>query len=302
MNMPIPYDRSNLYNSARSPSTVHCQNTALVTFYSKYLLEKVISVFEFDGIPEDWALNYFQYCLFGYGNIAIIDNAKFGIIPQHGLPYGYDVFYQPTHVTIANPLITDKTLYRIGEDCEVIKLQPDYSGVMDIVTTYADLMALCLETSGINLLNSKLSYVFFAENKTTAEAFKKMYDKYASGEPMMVIDNNLLRPDGTPTWESFQQNVGQNYIVGDVLDDMKKLLDQFNTDVGIPNANTYKRERLISDEVNANNVDVQSKIMLWLDTMKRDIDKVNKHFGLNLSVKYRYDKAPTVETEVVENA
>lgn len=302
MKTPVNYHLENVYNSARSPSTVHCQNTALVRYYAKYLLEKVISVFEFSGIPEDWPLNYFQYTLFGYGHIAILDNEKYGLICQDCHPYGFDLYYQPSHVTIANPLIVDKNIYKIGEECELIKLQPNYTGVMDIVTTYADLMALCLETAGINLLNSKLSFVFFAENRTMAEGFKKTYDKYASGEPMMVIDKNMRAADGSPTWEAFTQNVGQNYIVGNVLDDMKKIVDQFNTDIGIPNANTYKRERMITDEVNANNIDTQSKIALWLETMRRDIAKVNSRYGLNIAVRYRFDKEAEEVMEVDENA
>lgn len=302
MKTPVNYQLENLYNSARSPSSVHCQNTALVRYYAKYLLEKVISVFEFSGIPEDWPLNYFQYTLFGYGHIAILYNDKYGLICQDCHPYGFDLYYQPSHVTIANPLIVDKNIYKIGEECELIKLQPNYTGVMDIVTTYADLMALCLETAGINLLNSKLSFVFFAENRTMAEGFKKTYDKYASGEPMMVIDKNMRAADGSPTWESFTQNVGQNYIVGNILDDMKKIVDQFNTDIGIPNANTYKRERMITDEVNANNIDTQSKIALWLETMRRDIAKVNSRYGLNIAVRYRFDKEAEEVMEVDENA
>lgn len=302
MKAPVNYQLENLYNSARSPSTVHCQNTALVRYYAKYLLEKVISVFEFSGIPEDWPLNYFQYTLFGYGHIAILENDKYGLICQDCHPYGFDLYYQPSHVTIANHLIVDKNIYKIGEECELIKLQPNYTGVMDIVTTYADLMALCLETAGINLLNSKLSFVFFAENRTMAEGFKKTYDKYASGEPMMVIDKNMRAADGSPTWESFTQNVGQNYIVGNILDDMKKIVDQFNTDIGIPNANTYKRERMITDEVNANNIDTQSKIALWLETMRRDIAKVNSRYGLNIGVRYRFDKEAEEVMEVDENA
>ena len=46
---------------------------------------------------------------------------------------------------------------------------------------------------------------------------------------------------------------------------------------------------MITDEVNANNVDTQSRVNLWLETMKRDIDKVNAMFGLNIDVKYRFD-------------
>ena len=296
MNLPVNYEFINQYNAMRSPSTVHCRNTALVEYYTRYLFQKVISVFEFEGLPEQWADNYFKYVLFGYGVIAVIYTDKYGVICQDCGLSGFDVFYQPTRCIIANPHLPGLKEFKIHENCEIIKLQPDYGSVMDLVTTYADLMALALETTGANLLNSKLSYVFFAENKTAAESFKKLYDRVASGEPMAVIDKNLLMEDGTPAWQIFTQNVGQNYITDRLLNDMKTLEDQFNTVIGVPNANTQKRERMITDEVNANNVDIQCRVNLWLETMNKDIEQVNRMFGTDIKVKYRYDDI----TKVVE--
>lgn len=300
MNIPANYDFINLYNSARHPSTIHCKNTALVNYYMKYLLQKVISVYKFDGLPEEWAVNYFLYVLFVYGYIAIFDTEDFGVICNQCELYGYNVFYQPNKVIIANPELPDFKDLRIGVDTEIIKLQPDYGNVMDIISTYADLMALCLETAGINLLNSKTSFIFFSDSKQGAESYKKMYDKLASGEPMAVIDKSLINADGSMNWEMFTQNVGQNYITDKILNDMRTLENQFNTSIGIPNANTQKRERLISDEVNANNVETEAKVQLWLDTMRIDIEKVNRMFNLNLSVNYRYE-AKVQPEEVIIN-
>ena len=296
MNLPVNYEFINQYNAMRSPSTVHCRNTALVEYYTRYLFQKVISVFEFENLPEEWADNYFKYVLFGYGVIAVIYTDKYGVICQDCGLSGFDVFYQPTRCIIANPHLPGLKEFKIHENCEIIKLQPDYGSVMDLVTTYADLMALALETTGANLLNSKLSYVFFAKNKPAAESFKTLYDRVASGEPMAVIDKLLMNEDGTPAWQIFTQNVGQNYITDRLLNDMKTLEDQFNTVIGVPNANTQKRERMITDEVNANNVDTQCRVNLWLETMNKDIEQVNRMFGTDIKVKYRYDDL----TKVVE--
>ena len=281
------YEFINRYNAGLSPSTVHCKNTGLVNYYMRYLIQKVISVFEFSGIPEEWALNYFQYVLICRGYIGIIDTARYGVIPQECGLSGFDVFYQPNMITVANPLLDFKEL-KIGTQCEVIKMQPDYGGILDLVGTYADLMALCLESAGVNLLNSKLSYVFAAGNKTQAESFKKMFDKIATGEAAVFVDKNLFNEDGSRNWDVFFQNLKQNYVTSDILNDMKTLEDQFNTAVGIPNANTQKRERLITDEVNANNVDTEAKISLWIETMRRDMKRVNDMFGLSLDVRYRF--------------
>ena len=164
-----------------------------------------------------------------------------------------------------------------------------------------DLMAMSLETAAINLLNSKLSYVFTADNKSAAESFKKLYDQIASGEPAAVVDKMLIGADGERRWELFTQNVGQNYITDKILNDMRTIENQFNTEIGIPNANTQKRERLITDEVNANNMETQSKVLLWLSTMRKGITKVNERYGLNIAVNYRYE-APAEAEEVIEDA
>lgn len=283
------YHFINLYNSQINPSTVHCNNADLVRHYARYLFEKVLSVYKFGNLPPEWPVNYFLYCLFGYGYITVFNTEEYGLIANECSLSGYDIYYQPTQALVANPILGSRRL-NIGEDCELIKVQPDYNSIMDIVSLYADLMALCTETAGINLLNSKMSYVFFAENKAAAESFKKLYDKIASGEPAAVTDKLLLGEDGNETWKIFSQNVGQNYITDRILTDMRTIENMFNTDVGIPNANTMKRERLISDEVNANNVDTQSKTMLWLETIRDGIDKVNSMFNTDITVRYRFEE------------
>lgn len=299
-NAPYSYDFINRYNASFSPSTVHCKNTGLVNYYIRYLVQKVLSVFEFSGIPEEWALNYFQYVLLCRGFVAILDTEEYGVIPQECGLGGFNIFYQPRFATIANPLLPGVRQPVIGEGCAVIAMQPDYGSILDLVCTYADLMALCLETAGVNLLNSKLSYVFAAGNKAQAESFKKMYDRIASGEPAVFVDKSLFNEDGSRAWDVFFQNMKQNYVASDILNDMKSLEDQFNTAIGIPNANTQKRERLVVDEVNANNVDTESRVNLWLETMRRGMTTANEMYGLDLNVRYRYAEPVGEIVEEVE--
>ena len=284
--VPVAYDYINASNSIISPSTVHIHDTGLARFYRRYLLQKAMSVFEWK-LPETWPKNYFLYVLYCWGFLAVINTDKFGVIPQACGLQGYDIFYQPTTAVITNPLMTGMKSLRIDNQCTLLKLQPDYGGIMDLVNYYADMMALSAETAGVNLLNSKLSYVFTADDKASAESFKKLFDSVASGQPAVVQDKKLLRQDGSPAWQAFQQNVGQNYIVGDILSDMKKWENMFNTDVGIPNANTDKRERLITDEVQANNTETASKCALWLDELQKSCDKTRAMFGIEISVDWR---------------
>jgi len=286
--LPASYDYINFYNASMEPSTVHVKNTGLSNFFVRYLIQKAISAFEWEGIPDNWHRNYFLYVLFIFGYISVIETDKFGVIPQHCGLYGYDVQYQPTHATIANPLIRGNLTPRIGKQCEIIRLTPDYGGIWDLVSFYADMLALSAETAGVNLVNSKLSYIFFAKNKAAAESFKKMYDQVASGQPAAVIDKDLLDENGNLAWQQFNQNLQQNYIAGQILQDMVQWDCRFNTEVGIPNTNIAKLSGVSASEIDANTITTETKALLWESTMRECCQRVNKMFGTNISVRYKY--------------
>ena len=293
--IPMRYDMLNMIDARVSPNVVH-------HFYVRYLLQRLISVFKFEGLPEEWAENYFSYVLFGIGYVAIINTDRYGIIPQKcTVGDRITLFRQPQKAIITNPVFDRSYDLLIGKQCEVIKMQPDWGNGLDIVSTYADLMTMAIESAGINMYNSKAGFVFFADSKAGAESFKKAYDEISSGNPLTVIDKSLMREDGSPAWQFFTPDVGSNYITGNLLNDMRTLENQFNSMIGIPNANTQKRERMITSEVEANSIEVSTLPIVWLETMRKDIEKVNRMFGLNISVSLRYAPENGLKMKEVED-
>ena len=294
MDKGVTYDYINLYNASRSPSTVHVKNSRLRNYFRKYLMQKAISVFKWN-IPDEWDKDYFLYTLYGAGFIAILDTDRYGVICQQCAPGGYNLYYRPSYVIVTNPLLPTLTL-NIDRDCVLVKLQPDYSSICDIVGYYADQLALASEAMGVNLVNTKSGIVFGAENKAQAEAYKKMFDNLSEGDPATVIGKNLLNDDGSPAWFPFVASVKESYVTSDILSDMRKIEAMFDTDIGIPNANTDKRERLISDEVNANNVETATRCELWLETVRKEFEKANDMFNLKLSVDWRVNPQTAAQT------
>lgn len=286
MGAPYSYNIENVYNSVVNPSTVHYIDNGTAKYYTRYFLQKAMSVFKWE-LPELWDADYFLYTLYTWGFIAILKTSKFGVIPQQCTLTGYNVFYAPKRITVTNPIMPSPVERDIDTDCVLLKLTPDYTGILDLIYFYAGKMALASSALDVNLLNSKLAYLFTAKNKSVAESFKKMYDQIASGEPASIIDRNLLDPDGNKTWDFFSQNLHENYIASDILADMRKIEQQFDTDIGIPNANTDKRERLITDEVNANNVETATRCELWLEELKKGCKKVKTMFDVDITVDWR---------------
>ena len=289
---PFDYQTQNYYNAVRSPSTIHTKNTRLRRYFRKYLLQKAMSVFKWT-LPEEWDKDYFLYTLYGMGYIAVLDTDQYGVICQGGALGGYNLYYRPSYIIITNPLIRGSITANIDKDCALIKLQPDYSSIMDMIGYYADLLALASECMGINMVNVKSGTVFGADNKATAETFKKMYDNLSEGDPAVVVGKNLMDDKGQPAWFPFTQHIKESYVVSDIISDMRKIEEQFCTDIGIPNANTDKRERLIDSEVNSNNVETATRSELWLEELRKGLTKANQMFNLSLEVDWRVNPDTT---------
>ena len=287
--MPYSYEMINLFNSSYSPSTLHTKNTQMFIFFKKYLLEKVMSVFEFE-LPEMWDKNYFLYSLFLNGYLAIVNTDKFGVICQHCGLRGYNIYYNPTHAIIVNPLLTGILEPKIGTQCSLIRLQPNYSGVSDIVNYYADNMAMTAETCEMNIMNSKLSFLFAVRGKSQAESMKKILDRVMRGELGVFYDEKLkMGNDNTPL-DFFNNDLKKNFIAPELQDTLRRWEEMFCNEVGIPNIRSDKKERMIVDEVNSNNIECFTKAELWLETLKEGVEQTNKMFNLDLSVKLRHNE------------
>ena len=298
-NVPFFYDYQNAVNSSFQPANQFILSTEIGRFYQRYLLKKALSVFKWE-LPEWWDENYFLYVLYCRGFAAIFDSEQFGVIPQACGLVGYNVFYRPKEVIIANPLLPNITRKPIDVDggAVLMQLQPDFTGILDLCGHYAAKMALASGAIDQNLWHTKISTVFFAGSTAEAESVKKAFDRMSDGDPMVVVNKNLRDADGNLKYEVFNRDVKQSYIISDLIADLRKIEAEFDTRVGIPNANTDKRERLITDEVNANNVETTILSDMWMDSIQDGIRKVKSMFGIELKCERRYEDA-NIRSDVV---
>lgn len=283
--VPINYDMIDLYTSSYSPSTLHCKNTKLYNYFLRYLIQKCMSVFKWD-VPKEWEMNYFLYTLYCWGYLCVMYEDAYGVIPQACGLQGYGIFYQPTHAYIVNPLLRTAKTQKIDKDCVIVRLQPDWHGVMDICSYYADNMALTAESCEINIANSKLSYMFGVDNKQQSDSLKTVFDKIMGGETAVFYNNSLRRinRDGSNSepWSVFAQDLRSNFIAPDLQDTLRRWEEMFCNEIGINNVRSDKKERLITAEAESNDFEARSKCELWLEELQKSCDKINDMFGNRL--------------------
>ena len=291
----VPFSDLERNYFARRPKDVDGIANSSAIYYRAKLFRLLIQRFLFEGMPKTWEYDYFLTHLFLDGSICVTDTSA-GILPLKCGLTGIGIFEQPTEVIIANPVLGNFRRI-IGEDCEVIKLQYDYRGVSQILDRYSALLAMCDSSVAVNLMNTKVTWVFGATSKTQAETFKAIYDDITLGKAATFTSNDNI---GNLKENMFVMPAKQNFIADDVQLLKRKILNEFLTDIGINNTNLDKRERLTDDEVNANNDEVLANISHWYDNISDGIQRVNKRYNLSLSVKIREYGREVIENEFSE--
>ena len=292
---PMNYEQINNVEGHIQPSMLKYCNAVTYAYWQRCLFQRAISTIDFKGLPEHWEASvrdFFYWCIFAYGYVGVFDNEKFGLSFQPGALYGFDFYYQPTEFIVANPKLSAR--YKIHDECEIIKLCPDYRGIWDIISYYA--MLLSQLDSGINssIINSKFAYLMGAKNKAAAETFKKIFDKVAAGEPAVVFDNALLPQDPQSKDEPYtfleRSNLKQSYITTDLLMDRSTLLSAFDAEIGITSLPYNKKERLVTAEANSREQDSTARLQVWKATLDSSLKLVNNMFGTNITAELAYNK------------
>ena len=315
MSVPIYYDYATQLENFMIPGAVKNGVENITTrYYTDYLLKRAMSVLKFSGIPDGWDINYFLYCLYVRGFVVVIDSPTFGVIPQEATLSGYNIYYAPTTAYIANPALpsTETGGYWLAEKynkrqypaikgtCVLVRLQPNYKGLLDVCSITAQRLAYLHSAFMTNAANAKFAQVFGTDDKGVAAAFKAMIDDIQSGNIAVAVDNNLFNAiDGKPRWAQFVQNLQQNYIGTNLLEDIRSVLNDFDNFVGIPSTNYNKKAHMTVAEIGANDVETESLVDLMLETVQDGIGKVNARYGLNITVAKRYGEG--VQTDVSES-
>ena len=300
---PYDYTTINTVQSMQSPSTVHTRNNALFIYFFHRLLMRSYNTYKF-VLPSWWDVNYTLSCLFVLGHMAVLNTSRYGVINLNCGLYGRDIYYQPTHAVISNPLLTSAEL-RIGRDCEIIKLQPDYTGLYSTLSYYADLMAVTAESLILNVLQARVSTVFTANNKGAVDAYKTVMDDIISGNMATILNKNAVDEYGKLTYEMFNAQV-KNNLVADILQDvMRRYEHDFDRAVGIPSSNETKKQRMTIDEVNTSNVETAAEAEVRLWTLQECFARVRAMFKWDtntLNVTWRHsplESRKPVQTERV---
>ena len=271
----------------RKPTNVSGIENVASAYYFNYLLRLVKGIFEV-SVPEHWDSDFLLDTLLLDGVFGIFEKDS-DPIAMNCHPYGVNMYYKPTSFNIANPVLGNFTKI-IGVNGAIIYLE-EYPGVNSqfktirpLLNKYSYQLAACDKCIDQSLMNSGVAAIFSASSKKSAESYRLMYDKIAEGEPAVFVDEELglTSPNSR---NLFYTPAKDNYICDKVQIEKRCIIEEFLTAIGVNNANTSKRERLNSDEVNSNNDECYIATSVWRRNLKETTAFAKKLFpGLEFSI------------------
>lgn len=291
---PLNYDKINMIAGHYTPSAVKVGNNASFDYWVRSLFQRAQSVIKIENLPEEWngsVKDFLYYCLFRFGYVAMFNNEKFGKSFQPCGLNGFDFYYQPTKAIITNPkLKVDLTIHK---DCEILKLTPDYIGIWDIIERYAEKLSTLDPALNMAMINAKYSLIYGASTKAGAKFLQKVVDKVNEGDPAVIFDTSVLLPKDPVTKEDCitdlsRKDIKNTYIGTDILQDASTILNNFDSEVGIPTIPYQKKERMVTDEAQSKIVDSTSRSLIWIDTLNESLKLVNTMLNTNMNAVHNY--------------
>ena len=149
----------------------------------------------------------------------------------------------------------------------------------EIINYYCKILAN-IDLATLNNVNAVKTPFIFTGNEKQLLTMKNIYEKISGNEPVIYKDKNSgdMEFQAVPTEATFiADKLLQLYILYDA---------RIKTLLGIDNLQTQKKERLITDEANANNETINAHRVKSLETRQEAATAINKLYGLNITVDY----------------
>ena len=258
-------------------------NNMTFSYYYYKLMLVARSLFEWENLPNNMDERWIEKYLFTSGKCIFYKDPTMGFMVAGLAQQGsINCYGDPTSVwPVAENYVYNGEKLVNGENCYVIRNNDLMLPNFPIIRHYA--YKLCNIDRAID---------------TNVEAVKTPIIVRCSEKQKLSLKNAInQRKDNEPViWSSDLADINEMVdtlttnapIVFPQLQTQKHMiLNEVFTDLGINNANMDKRERMVANEVEANNEQVKACEDVMLKARQQACKEINRIFGTNISVKRR---------------
>lgn len=257
-------------------------NGATYVQYYNRLMELSMSMFEWKNLPDTVDERYLELGLFSSGCMIFFKDDVIGELALN-MTYqgGFDIYGEPTRRRAYSRYNQFQTTLDKDNSVIIWNNMLRTNSALD-VQMFAYRLYNLDRIVDINTNAQKTPVLITCDEKQKL-TMKNLYMQYEGNYPVIFGDNNL-------DIKSLSVLKTDAPFVSDKIYDLKvKIWNEALTYLGISNINTTKKERMITDEVIRNQGGTIASRYSRLESRRRAVKKINKMFGLNITVDYRED-------------
>lgn len=251
-------------------------------FYLRLLFEKCLGMFKYYNLPKSLPAEEIEKRLIWFGFCGIFNDKKYGLTACDGGLSGVDQYYRPKEFTYAQPELGSGVL-KINDECIIIyNTQSDVVqpyGFKELIQRYARLLADIDSSINIQVVNSRATKLNSVADDITAKTVNSCMNALESGELYTVNQESLI-----DRWQPKDWNTAHPDTIEKLINARQSILNAFLEEIGVKSINE-KRERMISDEVSADNQLLMVNTDDLLYKRNQGINAVNELFGTDIKVK-----------------
>lgn len=262
------------------------KNRAYNMWVDKLLLI-VSRVFVYENLPPNLPQWEIEKRLIMSGNCFVFKNETYGVITSFGGLSGVDIYNNANGFNYAQAIVGSKSGLKNMVDGVIVygtsidKLYCSRGAIGRRIQFYADLLSDIDVSRQVGLINNRGINSVIAKSDNALNELKTFYSKLQDGELVVpriasgVLDSteNLLK--------QVSNNAGYNLSDFDIA--QMNILKLFYHDFGIA-FSTEKKERLLTDEVAADNEALDVNIADMLACRQDGINAINNLFGTSITV------------------
>ena len=258
-------------------------NNRTYTDYFYRLMLISMSIFKWENLPNGIDEKWIEKYLFNMGRCMFYKDDTLGFMVTKCTTDGMLNFYdEPTSLRPVATNYSNTQSYVNGKECVMIRNNDFMIPTVPTIELFAYRLADISRTIDINIHAQKTPILIKCSDKQRL-TLKNVYRQWNGNEPVIFGDKSL-------NMEQLEVLKTDAPIVFDKLQLQKHAIwNECMTFLGINNANQDKKERLVDDEVQANNEQVQMSGEMMLKARQRAADDINRLFGTNIKVSMRSD-------------
>ena len=264
-------------------SVAQYSNNITFSYYYYKLMLIVKALFEWENLPNGLEARWIEKYLFEDGACVFFKDKNLGFmvagIAQDGGVNCYGDTTTLTPVAVNYVYSGDKPLMN-GEDCYIIRNNDLRLPEFGVVRYYAYKLCNLDRAIDVNIEAQKTPTIVRCTDKQRL-SLKNAINQRRDNEPVMYVDESLDLNAITTL------DLKPPMVFKDLQVQKHMLINEFFTDIGVNNANMDKRERMVANEVEANNEQVKASEDVLLRCRQEACKKINDIFGLNIKVRRR---------------